>query len=381
MRTSSRLVALVGAASLIVAACGGSTPTASPPRRARHRGPDRGPGDRRPDREAPTARRSPTRPAWSGHGGIDDNVLQRERLEGPDRRRGEARHRGQVPRVASRDRLREEHRPVPVTESCDMIVTSGYLLGTRRSRRQGEPAGTRFAIRRLRLRPGDPERRGPRLHDERGGDARGLRVGLRVEDRRSWAPSAARTSAAGDRLHGAASWPVPTTTTTREGTRAPPCWAGTPSRGRSFTGDFEQHRQRQGPDGPGSSTRRRCHPAVSAARSAAGLRLPPGIGRPAYGIGVDVDWIVSVPPYTSTCILTCVLKKIDASVTAAIERAFNGEAPPAPVFVSTLANGGVDIAPFNDFESAISAEPRTASMPSRRHHLRRGEVEDYYAAK
>ena len=73
-----------------------------------------------------------------------------------------------------------------------------------------------------------------------------------------------------------------------------------------------------------------------------------------YGIGVDVDWCVSAPQYCDI-LLTSVLKKIDVSVAAAVERGVNDEAP-QPVFVSTLANGGVDIGPFNEFDAAIPQE-------------------------
>ncbi len=70
-----------------------------------------------------------------------------------------------------------------------------------------------------------------------------------------------------------------------------------------------------------------------------------------YGIGVDVDWCVSAPQYCDI-LLTSILKKIDVSVTAAVARAVNGEAP-QPVYVSTLANGGVDLGPFNQFDAAV----------------------------
>ena len=56
LRTSSRLVALLGAASLIVAACGGSTPTASPATAApATAAPTTAPATAAPASEAPTA--------------------------------------------------------------------------------------------------------------------------------------------------------------------------------------------------------------------------------------------------------------------------------------------------------------------------------------
>jgi basic membrane protein A len=69
----------------------------------------------------------------------------------------------------------------------------------------------------------------------------------------------------------------------------------------------------------------------------------------AVGLGVDVDWTLTVPQYSSL-MLTHILKKIDQSVFAAVERALNDE-PVEPVFVSTLANGGVDLGPFHDYEA------------------------------
>jgi basic membrane protein A len=98
-----------------------------------------------------------------------------------------------------------------------------------------------------------------------------------------------------------------------------------------------------------------------------------------YGIGVDVDWCVSAPQYCDV-LLTSVLKKIDVSVTAAIERAFNGEAPQA-VFVSTLANGGVDMGPFNQFEAAVPQELKDGAADLKAKIIS-GEIKvaDFYAA-
>jgi len=98
------------------------------------------------------------------------------------------------------------------------------------------------------------------------------------------------------------------------------------------------------------------------------------------GLGVDVDWTLSVPQYKSL-ILTSILKKIDLSVTTAIEHAFNN-VPAAPVYVSTLANNGVDIAPFHDFDSQISAETK-AEIDALKADIVSGKVKvaDYFAAK
>ena len=71
-------------------------------------------------------------------------------------------------------------------------------------------------------------------------------------------------------------------------------------------------------------------------------------------IGVDSDWYESAPEFSSI-ILTSVVKDIDVSVLDAIADVasdeFNSEA-----YIGTLENGGVNIAPFHDFESEVPAE-------------------------
>jgi basic membrane protein A len=98
------------------------------------------------------------------------------------------------------------------------------------------------------------------------------------------------------------------------------------------------------------------------------------------GLGVDVDWYLSVPTYKSL-ILTSILKKIDVSVTAAIEHAFKG-IPAEPVYVSTLANNGLDLAPFHDFDAQISAETKS-EIEALKADIISGKVkvEDWFAAK
>ncbi|CAN5837307.1 BMP family ABC transporter substrate-binding protein [soil metagenome] len=103
------------------------------------------------------------------------------------------------------------------------------------------------------------------------------------------------------------------------------------------------------------------------------------MGVEAVGLGVDVDWTQTVPEFSSL-MLTRILKRIDVSVYQAIERAVRDEAP-QPVFVSTLENGGVGIAPFHDYEGDISDEVRQA-LDELEQALIAGEVSpsDYYAA-
>jgi basic membrane protein A len=98
----------------------------------------------------------------------------------------------------------------------------------------------------------------------------------------------------------------------------------------------------------------------------------------AVGLGVDVDWTLTVPQYKSL-MLTSILKKIDVSVADAVERGVMGTTP-APVFVSTLANGGVGLGEFHDYDSQITAETK-AEIAALQAAIIAGTVKpsDYYA--
>jgi basic membrane protein A len=71
-------------------------------------------------------------------------------------------------------------------------------------------------------------------------------------------------------------------------------------------------------------------------------------------IGVDDDWYVSAFQYKDV-ILTSVLKRIDVAVYDTIKNAVEGKFSGGTV-VYTLKDGGVDIAPFHDFDSQVPAE-------------------------
>ncbi len=121
----------------------------------------------------------------------------------------------------------------------------------------------------------------------------------------------------------------------------------------SFTGDFENQANGQnlakgfidqgadvimpvaGPVGLG---------AAAAAKEAGNVKI----------VGVDADWFNTAPDYSSI-VLTSVIKEIGQSVYDTVEQAVNGEFTSDP-YVGTLANEGIDIAPFHDFESAVPAE-------------------------
>jgi basic membrane protein A len=89
---------------------------------------------------------------------------------------------------------------------------------------------------------------------------------------------------------------------------------------------------------------------------------PVGLGSAAYCqetgscliIGVDADWFDTAPQYRSV-LLTSVLKKIDVAVFDTIKDAMAGEFTSGNVNY-TIADGGVDIAPFHDLDGQVSAE-------------------------
>jgi peptide/nickel transport system substrate-binding protein len=71
-------------------------------------------------------------------------------------------------------------------------------------------------------------------------------------------------------------------------------------------------------------------------------------------IGVDTDWCVSAAEYCDVT-LTSVLKNMDVAVYTAIEQAKAGTFE-GGFYVGTLANDGVGIAPFNEFEDDVPAD-------------------------
>ena len=71
-------------------------------------------------------------------------------------------------------------------------------------------------------------------------------------------------------------------------------------------------------------------------------------------IGVDSDWYEANPDYSSI-VLTSVMKEIGASVEQSIKDSVDGKFNSDP-YVGTLANGGVSLAPFHDFDAKVSDE-------------------------
>jgi len=103
--------------------------------------------------------------------------------------------------------------------------------------------------------------------------------------------------------------------------------------------------------------------ATSFAQEGADIILPVagpvGLGSAAYCqtsgkcliIGVDTDWFVSANEYASVE-LSSVQKKVDVAVYKTIEDVKNGKFKGGTV-VYALADGGVDLAPFHNFDSKV----------------------------
>ena len=75
-------------------------------------------------------------------------------------------------------------------------------------------------------------------------------------------------------------------------------------------------------------------------------------------IGVDTDQFVSAPEYGDVT-LTSILKRIDNAVKASVQAAADGTFA-GGIYVGTLANDGVGLAPFHDFDAAVPADLKAA---------------------
>ncbi len=71
-------------------------------------------------------------------------------------------------------------------------------------------------------------------------------------------------------------------------------------------------------------------------------------------IGVDTDWYVSAPEY-SDVELTSVMKNMDVAVFTAIKQVIEGTFE-GGTYVGTLANNGVGLAPYHEFEDDVPEE-------------------------
>ncbi len=97
-------------------------------------------------------------------------------------------------------------------------------------------------------------------------------------------------------------------------------------------------------------------------------------------IGVDVDQYLSAPEYKDI-MLTSIIKRIDNAVKASVQQVADGSFK-GGVYVGTLANEGVGLAPFHDFDSKVSADLK-GKIDALKAKIISGEVKvsDYLAAQ
>nr|MBN1228251.1 BMP family ABC transporter substrate-binding protein [Anaerolineae bacterium] len=72
-------------------------------------------------------------------------------------------------------------------------------------------------------------------------------------------------------------------------------------------------------------------------------------------IGVDADCYLTFPEEYQSIMFVSIMKRVDLAVYEATSLAYNGEFEGGTYF-GTLANGGVQLSPFHDFDSMVSAE-------------------------
>ena len=71
-----------------------------------------------------------------------------------------------------------------------------------------------------------------------------------------------------------------------------------------------------------------------------------------WGIGVDVDQYYTLPNEKDILITSC-MKRLDNAVYGVVESLINDEFPGGSVYVGSLTNDGVGLAPYHDFDNQI----------------------------
>jgi len=74
-----------------------------------------------------------------------------------------------------------------------------------------------------------------------------------------------------------------------------------------------------------------------------------------WGIGVDVDQYYTLPNQRDILLTSC-LKRVDNAVFELVEQTLLGSFPGGGIYVGTLANGGVGLAPYHDLAGQIPNE-------------------------
>ncbi len=74
-----------------------------------------------------------------------------------------------------------------------------------------------------------------------------------------------------------------------------------------------------------------------------------------WGVGVDVDQYFTLPNEKDILITSC-MKRLDNASFSVAESVVNDEFPGGSLYVGTLENGGVGLAPYHDYEDQIPDE-------------------------
>ena len=372
----SSLVALMAVFALILAACNGGG--ASPSAAVSEAPESEAPMSEAPESTAPSADYKAC--MVSDVGGIDDNSFNENAWAGMER--AEAELGVEVTFLESRSgedyaRNIDQH----IADECDMIVTVGFLLGDATAAAAEANPDTRFAIVDFAYDPAIENVEGLVYATAEGamlagyasaswsktdivGTFGGINIGPGVTDFMDGF------------IAGVNYWNEQSGESVQVlGGRDP----SNPDSG-TFTGNFE-------------STDDAKNVTLSMLQEGADVILPVGgpigqgtfaaiqeQGAEAVGLGVDVDWTMTVPDYADL-MLTSIIKRIDNSVFQAVERAVNDEAPQA-TFLSNLANEGVGIAPFHDYEGEISDEVKS-TIEEMQQMIIDGELvpSDYYGGE
>ncbi len=96
--------------------------------------------------------------------------------------------------------------------------------------------------------------------------------------------------------------------------------------------------------------------------------------RGGYGIWVDID-AYNLLPEARDVLLTSVMKKMDNSCYSVIEETMAGNFDGCGVYVGSLANGGVGLAPYYDLEDTIPDELK-AEIEELQQQIISGEISD-----
>ncbi|MEW6225605.1 MAG: BMP family ABC transporter substrate-binding protein [Chloroflexota bacterium] len=378
LRTSTRLVALLGAASFVFAACGGGGATTAP---------TTAPTEAPPASVEPTPEPTPeaTPLAFkacevSDTGGIDDKGFNQNAWEGVQLATEEFNL--SEPKFLESAAQTDYAKNIQtfIDEGCDIIVTVGFLLGDDTKIAAEANTDQKFAIVDYAYDPTIPNVLGIVFAmDEPSFMAGYLAAGM------------SKTGAVGT-FGGINIPPVAVFMdgfvagvnyyNKQKGTSVRALgWDPVAQQG-SFTGDFSDTAKG---NAQAAAFIQEGADVIFAVAGPVGLGAMAAVqdanagGADVKFIGVDVDQFVSAPEYEDI-MLSSVLKRIDNGVKAAIGAAVDGSFA-GGVLANNLANEGTGLAEFHNFDSAVPAELK-AELDAIKAGIIDGSivVKDYFAA-